>query len=106
MGYYTRYKLSVEAGKQLTAAVERHINDDEDGYLNCAYNHDDSDTMKWYDWEQDMRTLSGKFPGVLFQLDGEGEESGDVWRAHFYDGKMQHQTLEPRWDEFDVEKLT
>lgn len=36
-----------------------------------------------------MRSFSAEHPEYIFQLDGEGEESGDVWRAYFYAGKFK-----------------
>ena len=47
---------------------------------------------KWYEHEADMAKLSAAHPGVLFTLDGEGEEA-DVWRKYFRDGLVQRWTL-------------
>ena len=43
---------------------------------------------KWYEHEEEMKALSKEHPHVLFILDGEGEESGDIWRKYFRAGKM------------------
>lgn len=45
---------------------------------------------KWYDWEQDMCLISKKFPEYLFDLEGDGEESDDFWKAYFKNGMVQH----------------
>ncbi|AXH69627.1 hypothetical protein HWB79_gp185 [Streptomyces phage LukeCage] len=50
--------------------------------------NDNYDTMKWYDWEDDMASLSRDWPNVLFALSGEGEEPGDLWKAWVRNGKV------------------
>ena len=37
---------------------------------------------KWYDHMDDMFVLSKKFPSVLFQLHGNGEEDDDLWNDY------------------------
>lgn len=44
---------------------------------------------KWYDYELDMSSISMAFPEFLFQVEGSGEESGDLWIKWFYRGQMQ-----------------
>jgi len=70
----------------------------------------------WYDHEDDMKRFSKFFPDVLFELSGEGENSGDmlsgegensgdIWRKYFLDGKMQIVNAKITFDDFDEEKL-
>lgn len=47
------------------------------------------DACKWYDHEAAMKEVSLDYPGVLFELEGRGEERDDVWIKYFLDGKMQ-----------------
>ena len=63
------------------------------------------DVCKWYEHEYDMRLVSRKFPGVLWTLTGEGEESGDLWRKYFWNGKMQTARAELIYPAFDESKL-
>lgn len=42
----------------------------------------------WYYHSDSMERLSAKFPDYLFFLSGEGEESGDVWREYYFNGKL------------------
>ena len=46
------------------------------------------DSCKWYEHNDDMKKVSKKHPDVVFILDGEGEESGDVWRKFYKNGKV------------------
>jgi hypothetical protein len=43
---------------------------------------------KWYDHEEDMEKISSQFPGILFVLKGEGDESDDLWKNYFLNGQM------------------
>lgn len=66
----------------------------------------DGNSCKWYEHEEDMAKFSAAHPGVLFTLDGEGEEAGDVWRKYFRDGLVQRWRLPtPEPDPFDPTKL-
>lgn len=89
MGYYTFYELSVESNspedhkrflEANTPNVSRH-------FLETLYNGH-ADTMKWYEWKEDMLAVSRQVPDIRFVLRGEGEGAGDVWEAHFFQGKV------------------
>lgn len=68
-------------------------------------NGDTAESCKWYSYEQEMREFSKSYPNWLFQLDGEGEESGDIWRKYFVNGKMQDANARTVYDDFDADKL-
>jgi len=65
----------------------------------------DDEPMKWYDHETDMIKYSLSKPDVLFVLDGDGEDSGDIWRKYFKNGKMQPALAKIVFDNFDETKL-
>lgn len=96
MGYYTYFSLSADPfdGKtplsdtryeEIAAEIER-MNIFEDHFSKSEW----SVYTKWYDWEDDMLLLSSKFPEVLFTLNGDGEDSEDLWIAYFRAGYVQH----------------
>lgn len=89
MGYYTRYTLDISLGN---SNVTQEEIEEEMKAMDLAVDSikTQSDDMKWYDHEEDMRNFSKKFPDVLFILDGTGEESGDIWKKYFKNGLMQH----------------
>jgi hypothetical protein len=63
------------------------------------------DSCKWYDHEADMLAFSKRFPDVLFELSGEGEEACDMWRKYFKNGKMQSCPAQITYEPFDESKL-
>jgi hypothetical protein len=122
MGYETRYSLDIEAdvilkevkgidsnGKPASVFIRSFVDVEElkreiadqisDNYLW-------SDGCKWYDHQKDMRSFSRKYPEVLFILSGEGEESGDMWRAYFKNGKMQFVKAKIVFDDFNAALLS
>lgn len=64
-----------------------------------------AEKCKWYEHEEDMRRFSKLYPFILFELSGEGEESGDIWRKYFLNGKMQYCKSKIEFEPFDETKL-
>lgn len=134
MGYYTRYSLEwvmqtgfnpvsncshnppesakfcPECGtsvgsKNLDDIVAEKIRSSEEmNYALCPDGRG-CESTKWYDHEDHIKALSKDIPHVLFILSGQGEETGDIWRKYFLDGKMQVSKVVMTFDEFDPKKL-
>jgi hypothetical protein len=64
-----------------------------------------SDSCKWYEHTDDMIKISKKYPGVLFILSREGENSGDIWKEYFYNGMVQIAIATITFEPFDLKKL-
>ena len=115
MGYYTTYELSIEgkgenwvhgvdeSGKTVRVnigydheAIEREIVE-QSGYSSLF----DGEAIKWYDHDSEMRTVSAKYPDLLFTLVGVGEESGDMWCKYYQAGKCQHELARIEYGKFD-----
>lgn len=102
MGYYTHYKLSLDCPRSVDNEIYYYMKERCDNYYGVL----GEDSCKWYDHEAEMRRLSAVFKNVLFRLDGEGEEQGDVWVKYFKNGKMQECRAEVILDDtFDENKL-
>ena len=52
-----------------------------------------------------MRKVSKRFPGHIISLYGSGEEDGDIWRAHFKNGKRQICHAIITFEQYDESKL-
>lgn len=111
MGYYTQYNLYVTnvgfLDDEVKVAVSNAIDDlnlfDVSGSVEYGWSAYD----KWYDHDDDMLALSTRFPDVVFQLYGDGEDSEDRWMTYYKNGRCQvdalHITVEE--DPFDESKL-
>ncbi len=102
MGYYTYYELEVVGGEK---KAEDYVN--EIGEIS-GYTGEEGpfyDTVKWYDHEKDMKTMSQRYPDVLFILSGDGEESDDFWKEYHKNGKVQRVKGSLVYPEFDETKL-
>lgn len=94
MGYYTRYDISENPDE-----IQEAIN------LKSGYTRVDDDSIKWYDCEKDMREVSLNFPNQLLTVSGEGEESGDIWKGYFKDGKGFISKAKLVFEDFEESKL-
>jgi hypothetical protein len=94
MGYYTTRTLSVyKDGKELSEeetqkhaiAISEFAGEDTNGETEDALFSGASN--KWYDQDIQMMEYSKLCPGLLFEIDCEGEESPDFHRDYYKEGK-------------------
>lgn len=111
MGYYTRHELEIKENRSnlsydevLKQTVEKL---DELGVINYALDYDLApyNDVKWYEHKRDMKQLSLEVKDVLFELSGEGEETGDAWKEYWINGKYQRCQAELVYPKFDEGKL-
>ena len=111
MGYYTSHEISVyqndselseEKIKDLTVSKFREL--DVIGYA-FTENLNTYDSVKWYNHQSHMKILSEYIKDVVFLLEGEGEESGDVWKEYWLNGRVQKCKARLEFDDFSVKKL-
>jgi hypothetical protein len=100
MGYRTYFTLIIDpfpSDEMLREEIGEEISLDE------LYN--DGYDSKWYDHKDDMIELSKKYPDYLFALDGVGEDSADIWREFYRNGKTYRWELEYDMPKFEAELL-
>jgi hypothetical protein len=111
MGYYTAFKLEIspddgDTRRKIYVAIKIMGS----SYLSDEQSFDDLvdgmlDACKWYDHDEEMSVLSEMVPGVLFTLEGHGEEAGDLWRSYYRDGTMYTYQMPNDFPPFDEGKL-
>lgn len=111
MGYYTKYNLEVEhiIGEPTFVdsygVIESLRNENEEAAYALEEDGECSDSCKWYDHEHDLKEFSKTWPEFLFKLEGEGEDSGDVWKKYFKDGRVYIVQGKIVFDEPDMDYL-
>jgi hypothetical protein len=104
MGEYTNHSLVIleKGDSELSLDEHKEMISRKAGYDDWLF---DGESAKWYGHEKDMRAYSVKFPNTIFILEGEGEESGDIWKEYHKDGKMQRCKAKVSFDSFDESLL-
>lgn len=118
MGYYTNFFLSAKGYPEpLPEEKAKLLAEDIKGatdleYVNYHHSpvdggyHVEADAeAKWYDCENDMYELSRRWPEVLFDLRGDGEETEDLWEQYWLNGEVQRNGIEIKWNPFERRKL-
>lgn len=96
MGYYTRFEISTQPASDEVVDAVKEIS---------GYQYVFDDECKWYDHEDNCKTVSKMYPEVLIELSGEGEESGDIWKKYFLNGKMQICKAMLTFPKFNIEMM-
>lgn len=55
---------------------------------------------KWYDWEKDLKEISKRYPYLMIEVEGVGEEFPDIWKARVRNGKSEIMKAEIVFPEF------
>lgn len=97
MGYYTRYEIKTNGDTKKVVKA-----------LCCAsrYHNLTDEAVKWYEHEDDCRTVSQDFPETLITVIGKGENDDDFWVKYFKNGRMQRGKAWIAYEEFDESKLS
>lgn len=114
MGYYTRFELKAEPAKSPSSPKQRleafesiaKLRGQDDGAAYAISSDGGSEeSCKWYDHEIVLRNFSKQHSEVLYTLSGKGEESGDIWRKYFLNGKMQVAKANITFEDYNPKKL-
>lgn len=98
MSYRTYFQLEVIG--QTDVDHEEEINQEYNGGWDLF-----QDDQSWYEYQQDMKEYSLRYPELIFKLIGSGDQNDDMWICYFKNGKMQECPAIITFDEFDEFKL-
>jgi len=102
LGYYTKYTLIVAPEFYEKVKFDPDLNK----VIQFAYSGGEAERNgTWYDHESDMKAISLRYPEIIFQLNGVGEEHLDIWRKYFKGGKVQFATVQITYEDFNEESL-
>ena len=106
MGYYTMFNLTVHTDKFSEEEIIGKFRK-ENKYAEYCFDENGGaeEEAKWYDHEEDLKEFSKKYPDVLFELHGKGEESGDMWVLYVKNGMSHRETAKITFAKFDPAKL-
>ena len=84
MGYYTIYSLTKIKGKDEDFdALNKDLRE-------LGIDLDFDCNLKWYDHETDLENLTKKYPDLVVELEGDGEDVGDYWKKRFKNGICEY----------------
>jgi hypothetical protein len=88
MGYYAHYSIKIyPSDKHNIRVISKAVNDTAD--IRVLYGNGTSySSTKWYNWEDDMISVSKDFPNIIISLFVKGEETEDLARYDFCNGEM------------------
>lgn len=100
MGYMTDYEIEAgpfddkeqaeffefKMGKQIGYAFDGSVSIGPDNKYRFRATLND---VKWYSCQTDMTGVSLAFPYVTIDVEGDGEESDDQWKARFFNGDSE-----------------
>jgi hypothetical protein len=95
MGYTTRYEIEATGFKEETEAefflfkLNRVTNHGFSGSTTSNRASFETDVIKWYEWKTDLKELSVHFPHVTIDVEGLGEDNGDIWKARVRNGETE-----------------
>lgn len=101
MGYYTNCSaICRDCGYDDEEKILRSIKEEYFGGVDS--DHVTFETQHyWVDKDYNFfKKLSKKFPGVIIEVDGSGEEDGDMWSCRFRDGEMEEVQARIEWPPF------
>jgi hypothetical protein len=104
MGYYTQYDVKISGidnANQAVKIAQEYELDDYDVSGN-GKNVSANFNTKWYGWYEESVALSRNYPRILIEIEGDGEDCGDLWKARIRNGVCEIIKAKIVFDDFKV----
>ncbi len=104
MGYYTKYDVTISnldnanQGAKAADMLDMTYYDFSDDGTIMQFDYDG----KWYDWKEDCIRVSLQYPKILIEIEGKGEENGDIWKARIRNGVCERVDAKIVFDDFKL----
>lgn len=92
MSYYTLYSFSHINGPK--EQYNKMLKDVADTLEDKNVTETESIYAKWYNYDEDIRKLSKKYPDITFCVSGDGEDSEDLWQEFWHAGEVFQEGVE------------
>lgn len=110
MGYYTDYSITVSGADNANQLI-KIVKELDDIYRNDYAISDDGTSAefemndtKWYGWKEDCIRVSKMYSNITIDIEGKGEEHGDLWKARVRKGECEVVKARIVFDDFKVIK--
>jgi hypothetical protein len=102
MGYYTNYNVKITGIDNANQAVKIAREYDLEQYDVSPIGTEVTASFesKWYNWQNDSVTLSRSYPRILIEIEGEGEDRDDIWKARIRNGDCETVSAKIVFEEF------
>lgn len=91
MGYYTKFRLETDSDTDALIGEWAELPNAEYGSDYVSYCLISEQESKWYEHKTHIEAFSLLHPSVTFNLMGEGENSGDIWKMLVRNGNAKYQ---------------
>lgn len=98
MGYYSNFYLSIPTIKDV---------DEQDVFIgelekteDCIRQYSYSNSLKWYGVDEDMVSISKKYPQHIFEMERVGEEHEDETVTRYHNGEFEVISPVKTWPPF------
>jgi len=85
--------------------IKKFIGDYEEAEYALEYDGETRSASKWYNYKDNLKEFSKKYPDAIFCLHGKGEENGDIWNLYAKNGKVQLEKAQIVIAPYDPNKL-
>jgi hypothetical protein len=101
MPYYTSFELEIP--NTSLELKQKIIEEFRNKYSGARLGLDEfggtNNSVKWYDWQEELEALSAAYKDIIFIMYGDGEGNRDIWRSFTKNGVTEIQVAKIVFDD-------